>query len=427
MAKSQDQTASYMMLCLGDFASTILIPAKFVRKYKEIDRQVSVMLENDSGKSWNVKFKRMNGDLYMTDGWPEFVKENGIIEPGFLTFHSLMLPRSFTFKKLPIGFVRKHRNFLPENATLRIGTGKIWSVKIEEYSDDGEGICFFTEGWSDFVRDLDLQKMQMLVFFLNIDEAIFDITVYEANANEMEFSAVDFPIPESNNVNYESDGESRPRFEFVLSKEFATAAGLNDKKGVVLQFEDEERYWPAFFERRTTVSLDLVAGWNDFVVNNRLVLGTSYSFEFDSAKKLILVSIRRRSEPSTSASASAGNGEKTWRFVKKLKEYNFKSLRMEIPKPFALGTGIGRKGYVKLQNSRGMRGWMVNVTGRGIEMFSMTQGWIKFLRENNLKPGNILLFEFVADSDDVVKVTVMESKVGEDMLARAGLGGLIWF
>ncbi|KAH6765424.1 hypothetical protein C2S52_016407 [Perilla frutescens var. hirtella] len=61
---------------------------------------------------------------------------------------------------LPISFVQKRSNFLPENATLRIGTGKIWNVKIEEYSDDGEG-CFFTEGWNDFVRDLDLQKMQI--------------------------------------------------------------------------------------------------------------------------------------------------------------------------------------------------------------------------------------------------------------------------
>ncbi|KAH6765425.1 hypothetical protein C2S52_016408 [Perilla frutescens var. hirtella] len=113
MTKSQDQTASYMMLCLEDFASTIvivflflilifyfsLIPAKFVRKYKEIDRQVSVMLEtNDSEKSWDVKIKRMNGDLYMTDGWPEFVQENGIIELDFLTFRLLMLPQLFAFK-----------------------------------------------------------------------------------------------------------------------------------------------------------------------------------------------------------------------------------------------------------------------------------------------------------------------------------------
>ncbi|KAH6829338.1 hypothetical protein C2S53_011562 [Perilla frutescens var. hirtella] len=57
------------------------------------------MLEtDDSGKCWDAKIKTRNGDLYMTDGWPEFVKENGITEPDFLTFRLLMLPRLFAFK-----------------------------------------------------------------------------------------------------------------------------------------------------------------------------------------------------------------------------------------------------------------------------------------------------------------------------------------
>ncbi|KAH6803190.1 hypothetical protein C2S51_034636 [Perilla frutescens var. frutescens] len=140
-----------------------------------------------------------------------------------------LIDNNSTKLKLPIGFVRKHRNFLPENAMLRIGTGKIWNVKIEEYSDDG--------------------------------------------------------------------------------------------------------------------------GWNDFIADNQLVLGMSYSFEFDFAKKLILVSIRRRSEP------SAGNAQ--------------------------------------------------------------------IFCENNLQVGNILLSKFVADSENVVKVTVMENEVGKDMLIRARNGGLI--
>ncbi|KAH6834434.1 hypothetical protein C2S53_004169 [Perilla frutescens var. hirtella] len=104
-----------------------------------------------------------------------------VIRPSF--FKPLMNDYS-TKLRLPFVFVKKHRKFLPENAMLRIRTGKIWNMKIEEYYEDGEGLCFFTEGWSDFVRDLELQNMQMLVFSLNVDKAAFNVTVYEENSNE---------------------------------------------------------------------------------------------------------------------------------------------------------------------------------------------------------------------------------------------------
>ncbi|KAH6771440.1 hypothetical protein C2S52_016243 [Perilla frutescens var. hirtella] len=117
-----------------------------------------------------------------------------VISPSF--FKPLMNDYS-TKLRLPFVFVKKHRKFLPANVMLRIRTGKIWNVKIDEYYDDGEGLCFFTEGWSDFVRDLELQNMQMLVFSLSVDEATFDVTVYKANSNKKEFSAIDFPIPGS--------------------------------------------------------------------------------------------------------------------------------------------------------------------------------------------------------------------------------------
>lgn len=76
---------------------------------------------------------------------------------------------------------------MPENMKLRIATGRTWDVMLAQNEDDDRE-WYFTVGWSDFVKDLELKEMQMLLFWLNTDEATFDVSVYATNTCEREFS-----------------------------------------------------------------------------------------------------------------------------------------------------------------------------------------------------------------------------------------------
>lgn len=89
-------------------------------------------------------------------------------------------------QRLPIDFVRKYRGLMPaENVKLRINSGKTWDVRIDG-GDDDDGECFFTEGWSKFVKDLVVEEGQILVLRLDIGEATFDVWVYGHNGCEKE-------------------------------------------------------------------------------------------------------------------------------------------------------------------------------------------------------------------------------------------------
>lgn len=76
-----------------------------------------------------------------------------------------------------------------ENVKLRINSGKTWDVRIDGDDEDEGGECFFTEGWSKFVKDLVVEDRQILMLRLNIGEgeaATFDVWVYGHDGCERE-------------------------------------------------------------------------------------------------------------------------------------------------------------------------------------------------------------------------------------------------
>ncbi|KAH6777283.1 hypothetical protein C2S51_008595 [Perilla frutescens var. frutescens] len=72
----------------------------FERKHEEFERIVSITLQTSDGESWDVKLKRprFGDDLFLTDGWMEFVQDNEITHEEFLIFH--FLSESTTFLDL---------------------------------------------------------------------------------------------------------------------------------------------------------------------------------------------------------------------------------------------------------------------------------------------------------------------------------------
>ncbi|KAG6420874.1 hypothetical protein SASPL_117417 [Salvia splendens] len=79
-------------------------------------------------------------------------------------------------------------------------------------------------------------------------------------------------------------------------------------------------------------------------------------------------------------------------------EYHFLDQRLEIPKECSDATAVGRADKIRLQDWEGEK-WTISITDGK-----------KFLNANNLEVGAVLVFDFDMDSNDVIKVEVMERR-----------------
>ncbi|KAI3452084.1 hypothetical protein Pfo_008749 [Paulownia fortunei] len=158
-------------------------------------------------------------------------------------------------KKFERFFAQKYRGILPENAKLRICSGESWDVRVEQMDDDH---YYFTRGWTKFTKDMELEKLEFLVFWFAANST-FDVSVYGITGCEKESlrrtcqglknkqSRTRIVENEAAWTDEETKSEnSNPHFEIVLNrhrssrvcvaKHFAEAAGLIGKKKVALEY-----------------------------------------------------------------------------------------------------------------------------------------------------------------------------------------------
>lgn len=215
------------------------------------------------------------------------------------------------------------------------------------------------------------------------------------------------------------------------------------RQGSLQLTTDSGRTWNVRVKRNSisaAYQFQITDGWSKFVDDNDLLEMNFLTFRIVGDAALHVSIFRGDSclegppsslapppspSPSPSEEEDGDEAGETWRMVKELKDHHFSVQRLDIPKDFALGTGISTNyPRVQLENAEGNR-WFVSVTNRNIEVYSITGGWSSFLNANSLTVGDILLFEFVKNSDNVVKVVVMEEEEGRELIARSKRGGFI--
>ncbi|XP_011099240.1 B3 domain-containing protein At3g17010-like [Sesamum indicum] len=247
------------------------------------------------------------------------------------SFFKIFITDDFTRQlRVPPVFVQKHGGCLTaENVKLRISSGETWDVKLERMNNEQ---YYFTMGWTEFVQDIKLEKLEFLVFRL-IGKSTFDVYVYGILGCERQSFGRTCRVEDSGefssgykcmnrqpsgrknkrsrtrimeNEGAGTDDESKsnnsnPYFEIVLKrhqlsrvcirKHFAEAAGLIGKKKVAVEYPGGQR-WNVVLDSRSTLSnfkLDLAVGWSDFRKANKLRFGRTYSFEFIPSRNVIEV------------------------------------------------------------------------------------------------------------------------------------------
>lgn len=98
-----------------------------------------------------------------------------------------------SMQRLPPAFGQRYGSILPENAKLRINSGKTWDLKVEQMED---GQFCFTRGWENFVKDVGLEMGEFLVFRF-VGKSMLDVSVYGTSACEREIPASSFQVEDS--------------------------------------------------------------------------------------------------------------------------------------------------------------------------------------------------------------------------------------
>lgn len=91
-------------------------------------------------------------------------------------------------QRLPPMFVQKYGEILPESIKLRTGSGETWNVELEQVDEE---TYRFSQGWNKFAVDIGLKWGEFLVFWFNIHESMFDVSVYGTNCCERQISGCD--------------------------------------------------------------------------------------------------------------------------------------------------------------------------------------------------------------------------------------------
>ncbi|KAK4421067.1 hypothetical protein Salat_2057200 [Sesamum alatum] len=241
------------------------------------------------------------------------------------SFYKIFITSDFIRQlRLPPVFVEKHGGFLSttENVKLRISSGETWDVKLERMKNEQ---YYFTRGWTEFVKDINLEKLELLVFRL-IADSTFHVHVYgilgfqrqslgrstdpqSTGRKNNKGSRTRIAENEAGGTDEESSN-SNPYFEIILKKHrqsrvcvpkhFAEAAGLIGRKKVALEYPGggQRSNSDVVLDSRSTANnfkLDMAGGWADFRKANKLGIGNTYSFEFIPARNVIEVKqIKRR-------------------------------------------------------------------------------------------------------------------------------------
>ncbi|KAL3813568.1 hypothetical protein ACJIZ3_014836 [Penstemon smallii] len=214
------------------------------------------------------------------------------------SFFKVMVKNFTRELRLPVAFVKKHVEILPENAKLRTSSGETWNVEIEQRADEQ---YYFTGGWNKFAEDAGLEFGEFIVFMFS-EKSVFDISVFGVNGCEREISCSALldedsesesdPNPDEERVHYELILQHHQRYRVTLLKEFSVAAGLINQESVVVEYVPEGSRQVVELDHRLKpprYRTDMKNGWSEFRTSNGLKVGKVYSFEFKPDKNIILV------------------------------------------------------------------------------------------------------------------------------------------
>ncbi|KAL0343603.1 UNVERIFIED_CONTAM: B3 domain-containing protein [Sesamum angustifolium] len=225
------------------------------------------------------------------------------------SFYKFLTADDFTSQlRLPPQFVKDYGENLSGNAKLHTESGDSWAVRIEQIGQQH----FFTDGWTKFAQDLDLKFWEFLLFKFD-GKSTFEVSVYGMSGCQKELHScprtheqADYDNPSADRVprtrddefvTDETDDGQNWRFIKKLTKnheskldiprDFVLGSGIVRNRKLTL-VNAKGKKWPVHVSAKRGGRYAMTGGWNEFLTGNRVVVGSTFSFELISSSDNII-------------------------------------------------------------------------------------------------------------------------------------------
>ncbi|KAH6762764.1 hypothetical protein C2S52_020197 [Perilla frutescens var. hirtella] len=321
-----------------------------------------------------------------------------------------------------------------------------WDVVVQKLN----GREFITDGWCTFAGEIGLKSGQYMVF-TEVSITTLFVQMYDSQLierNVVTDTSCGYPENKDTHISFCKHLLEEYHTDFIVDPHMIPQAFVSKNvlvtylRGVRLEAVARDHVWDVKIQQ-IDGNYYMTDGWNKFKTDNWLT-------KFDILRFEMQADMDRWEVWAYNAFGSeklGGPGELVviselmheWRinhrlyvksqFVREMTQNTING-KLEILKKFAQTTGITAKSYVELRMPNGN---IYAVPGRyqvkchkNMRLF-MYLGWQQFIRSNNVRIGNVLLFTYIPGSNNVIPVDILEKTEGRNMIGRADKGGWLPF
>ncbi|XP_039688827.1 B3 domain-containing protein REM16 isoform X4 [Medicago truncatula] len=367
----------------------------------------------DDGQNWDGS-RSWEEDIYWTHF--QFIHFTQFLQTTTNFQQQLALPKTFSDNL---------KKKLPENVTLKGPSGAVWDIGLTTR----DNTVYFVGGWERFVKDHSLKENDFLVFKYN-GESLFEVLIFDGD-NFCE-KATSYFVRKCGHAQTE-EGGSKVKNTNTSVEEVNTASNGGVDCGSPETFRvrrlDSIRT-PLAVPVKTTDKMTLNAFFESASPKELPVYFPKQPTGQRTKKPANEVTpgqTKKRGRPPKEEAAqsrlSSAKDEKKLAqsftstfpyFVKIIKTFNVDGPRiLNVPHQFSIAHLPNGKIKIILRNLKGEQ-WTANSVPRSRVHTSHTLcgGWMSFVRANNIKLGDVCVFELINDCELRVRV----AEVDEDGL-----------
>ncbi|KAJ6892028.1 B3 domain-containing transcription factor VRN1-like [Populus alba x Populus x berolinensis] len=358
-----------------------------------------------------------------------YLRSHSQIESPLCHFFKIVFPSTLKDKKLriPREFVEKFGEGLSDIAKVAVPNGDEWQVGITKEHNN----IWFDEGWQEFVEHHSIGSGYLVVFRYrgdsNFSVLIFDMTACEIqyrrmrptggegmnDAEKCSFYDEDEMKDEGSvesldthycralksrvfNLNARDGGSSKghgPSSETTVKKEYLEMTDIDDtsesRRG---KSSKKHRMSGPHGETKANKSKSKSKlGENELLPECEAIEFVPRGFAKASEKSKRAIHAARMFKPKSPS------------FMVMLRRYNFYNRFLYVPLEFTQRHMSNAPRCIKLQVSDG-REWPIQINRNRCRYLSISKGWNEFSQENNLKEGDVCVFELINKEKFVLKV-----------------------
>ncbi|WVY96613.1 hypothetical protein V8G54_028764 [Vigna mungo] len=399
------------------------IPRSFVSKYwQDISNPLHLLLPK--GVEWEVKWRKVGADIWLIDKWKKFSEFYSLDEDNLLMFkyvgmsqfevvilHQTGLEIMYPLKEATLDNVENGNG----NSSLHFKKTKS-SLQSCRFGKKVKTNCKNPRNISKDVANRSGPSQRIKEELDEQHANGFHSTKSQKRGTKRKPSACNFSTRSGTAMERAESFRSENLFfirkmqpsyiprRMMVPSSFITEDEEDEHDRVTLWTTESRPWHVEFYRNNSSNQINLTTGWKNFVQDNNLRLGDVCVFEKikKSGISFKVIIFRDREESSSPRFSDNSIPECEERELENhfsvcLKPKDFHSLN--LPRNFLKSHGIRDSNAVILEV--GKKSWDVKLDS----YWRFTAGWVQFIRECQLKPGDVCRFELMDKKKIVFEVT----------------------